>query len=122
MRLCANENLPGDCVIALRAAGHDVLWVRESMPGSPDDRVLARARAEQRLLLIFDKDFGALAFRRGREASNGIVLFRISQSSGAAVAAAVTHILGSRSDWSGHFSVVDEHTVRMRPLPWSGLS
>lgn len=116
MRLCANENLPGDCVAALRAAGHDVLWIRETMPGAADDVVLARALAEARLLLTFDKDFGALVFKRGMVASTGVVLFRISQPSAAAVASAVTRVLTSRSDWSGHFSVVDERTVRMRVL------
>jgi len=35
MRLCANENLPEDCVTRLRQSGHDVLWIREAMPGSP---------------------------------------------------------------------------------------
>ena len=28
MRLLADENFPGDAVTALRAAGHDVLWIR----------------------------------------------------------------------------------------------
>lgn len=117
MRLCANENLPGDCVAALRAAGHDVRWIRESMPGAADGRVLQQARMEKRLLLTFDKDFGALVYERGKAASAGIILFRISQPSAGAVATAVTKIVGSRDDWAGHFSVVDEHTVRMRALP-----
>ena len=26
LRLCANENVPGDCVTYLRQRGHDVLW------------------------------------------------------------------------------------------------
>mgnify|MGYP001600981635 CR=1 FL=1 len=30
MRLCANENLPEDCVLRLRQDGHDVLWIRET--------------------------------------------------------------------------------------------
>ena len=60
MRLCANENLPEDCIARLRADGHDVLWIRESAPGSPDHAVLARAYAEHRLLITFDKDFGEL--------------------------------------------------------------
>lgn len=117
MRLCANENLPGDCVAALRAAGHDVLWIRESRPGAADDVVLATALGEKRLLLTLDKDFGAMVFGRGQTASTGIVLFRISQPSAQAVAATVTRILVSRNDWSGHFSVVDDRTVRMRALP-----
>lgn len=116
MRLCANENVPRDGVAALREAGHDVLWIRETMPGASDDGVLARALAEGRLLLTFDKDFGALVFQRGRSASTGIVLFRINQPSAQAVATTITRVLASRHDWAGHFSVVDDRTVRMRAL------
>ena len=117
MRLCANENLPRDCVTALQLAGHDVLWIRKAMPGAGDEVVLARARVEKRLLLTFDRDFGALVFQRGKAAAAGVVLFRIRPSSAPAVASAVTRILASRNDWSGHFSVVDDRTVRMRALP-----
>ena len=117
MRLCANENVPGMCVGALRERGHDVLWVRESSPGLPDGAVLERALTESRILLTFDKDFGELVFRRGAGASCGVVLFRITMSSPTAVAHRVATILESRSDWSGNFSVVDDTVVRMRPLP-----
>ena len=86
MRLCANENIPEDCVIRLRQTGHDVLWIREAAPGMPDNAVLARALAEGRLLITFDKDFGELVFRRGAKASHGIVLFRTAQPSAAVVA------------------------------------
>ena len=117
MRLCANENIPEACVLSLRSDGHDVLWIREAAPGSSDASVLDRAHAEARLLITFDKDFGELVFRRGRRASLGIVLFRISQPSPDAVAARVAVVLASRDDWAGHFSVVDDSTVRMRTLP-----
>ena len=46
MRLCANENIPEDCVIRLRQGGHDVLWIRDAAPGSSDHDVLGRATAE----------------------------------------------------------------------------
>ena len=117
MRLCANENVPGDCVSALRQRGHDVLWVRESARGSGDDAVLARAQAEARLLITFDKDFGELVFRRGKTASRGIVLFRLRKPSPDFVARRVPQILESTTEWEGHFAVVDEHSIRLRPLP-----
>ena len=63
MRLCANENVPGDCVAALRQRGHDVFWIRETARGSSDDAVLAKAQSEARLLITFDKDFGDLVFQ-----------------------------------------------------------
>ncbi len=120
MRLCANENLPEDCILRLRQNGHDVLWIREASPGVPDTEVLTRPLAENRLLLTFDKDFGELVFRRGANASHGVVLFRIAQPSAAAVAGRVAAVLASRDDWAGHFSVVEEFAVRMRLLPASG--
>lgn len=117
MRLCANENIPEDCVICLRQGGHDVLWIREAAPGSSDSEVLARAFAEARILITFDKDFGELVYLSGAKSSNGIVLFRISQPSSAAIAERVSVVLNSRDDWAGHFSVVDNFAVRMRLLP-----
>lgn len=117
MRLCANENIPGDCVAALRQSGHDVLWIREAARGSPDDTVLAIAQSQERLLITFDKDFGELVYRRGAAASGGVVLFRLHKPSPDFVAKRVTQILESRSDWTGCFSVVDEHSIRMRHLP-----
>ena len=117
MRLCANENIPEDCVHRLRQDGHDVFWIRETTPGVSDDAVLARAAAEDRLLITFDKDFGELVFRRGAKASQGVVLFRIPQPSAAAVAERVAVVLVSREDWPDHFSVVEESTIRMRRLP-----
>ncbi|WP_208738476.1 DUF5615 family PIN-like protein [Bradyrhizobium vignae] len=58
MRFLADENFPGSAVDALRASGHDVIWIRASAPGSSDREVLAQASHEQRILLTFDKDFG----------------------------------------------------------------
>ena len=86
MRLLANENFPGDAVTALREAGHDVAWVRTDAPGSNDQGVLARAQAEDRILVTFDKDFGELAFRTRLPATSGIILFRITSPSADAVA------------------------------------
>jgi len=117
MRLCANENIPEDCVLRLRQDGHDVLWIRETLPGGPDDAGLARAAVENRLLITFDKDSGELVFRRGAKSSHGVVLFRLAQPSAAAVTERVAAVLASRDDWSGHFSVVEEFAVRMRRLP-----
>ena len=117
MRLLANENVPTEAVEVLRSEGHDVLWIRTASPGSPDQVFLARAVAESRALLIFDKDFGELAFRSRLPATCGILLFRIRQVSGDYIARHVAGALRSRSDWTGYFSVIDETLVRMTPMP-----
>jgi predicted nuclease of predicted toxin-antitoxin system len=79
MRFLANENFPLDAVALLRKQGHDVAWIRQDAPGSLDEDVLARA--ENRILITFDKDFGELAFRVGLPVSIGIILFRITAPS-----------------------------------------
>ena len=117
MRFLANENFPLKAVEALREQGHDVLWVRTDCPGITDEEVLLRAQAADRILLTFDKDFGELAFRSGLSASCGIILFRISPQSPSLVAHIASAAIASRSDWAGHFSVVEGYRIRMTPLP-----
>lgn len=117
MRFLANENWPRDGVTALRAAGHDVAWVRDDAPGSRDEDVLARAFREHRILLTFDKDFGELAWRTGLPAECGIILFRMAMPPPATVGAALASIVTARTDWAGHFSVVEAHRIRMRVAP-----
>jgi predicted nuclease of predicted toxin-antitoxin system len=119
MRILANENFPGDAVRALRASGHDVVWVREENPGNTDSEILAQAQREERLLITFDKDFGELAFRMRLPALQGIILFRISAPTSVYVATRVVEVISLRSDWYGHFSVVDDISIRMTPLPTS---
>ncbi|MDZ4158390.1 MAG: DUF5615 family PIN-like protein [Anaerolineaceae bacterium] len=117
MQLLANENFPGDAVIALRQQGNDVAWVREDSPGVTDIQVLDRAQREDRILITFDKDFGELAFRYGLPASCGIILFRISTPSPEHVTSLAVAALQQREDWAAHFSVIEETRIRMTPLP-----
>lgn len=116
MRLLANENFPGLAITALRLRGHDVVWIREDSPGIGDHTVLSRATTEGRILITFDKDFGELVFRLGLNAPSGIILFRIPPNSPSFVAQTAVAVLESRTDWVGHFTVVDENRVRMKPL------
>ena len=120
MRFLADENFPGVAVRALRDAGFDVAWVRTDSPGSSDEAVLARSKSEGRVLLTFDKDFGELAFRRGIEATSGVILFRLLLRSPAELTPQIVKILRSRTEWEGYFSVVEPGRVRMRPLPRRG--
>jgi predicted nuclease of predicted toxin-antitoxin system len=116
MKFLANENVAADAVVALREKGHDVAWIRTDAPGSKDEDVIARAMAEHRILITFDKDFGELAFRSQLPATCGIILFRIPAPSSSLVATAVLAAIESRSDWTGHFSVIEENRIRMRAL------
>jgi predicted nuclease of predicted toxin-antitoxin system len=116
MRFLANEKFPGDAVAALRSAGHEVAWVRIEAPGMNDADVLSWAAREGRVLLTFDKDFGELSWQAGLPNSCGIVLFRLPMPSPSAAGAKIAARLGERSDWFGHFSVIEPTRVRMREL------
>lgn len=122
MRILANENFPRGAVEALRLAEHDVVWIRTESPGIADEEVLARAMAEQRVLFTFDKDFGELAYRVGLPSECGVVLFRIRMDSPDQVAERVVNLIATRTDWVGHFSVIDDTKIRIRALPGSERS
>ena len=117
MRLLANENFPLDAVTALRENGHNVAWIREEARGSKDEQVLARAQQEERILITFDKDFGELAFRSKLPATSGVILFRISIPSSQHIAQVAVQAIATRTDWAGHFSVIEDNRIRMTPLP-----
>jgi len=116
MRFLANENFPGAAVIALQAAGHDVVWVRRASPGATDADVLAWAAVEERVLLTFDKDFGELARGSGLPAACGVVLLRLPMPKADEVGRRLAKLIVARDDWAGHFSVIESGRVRMRPL------
>jgi len=116
MRLLANENFPLDAVQALRANGHDVAWIREDSRGSSDDKILLRAQEEKRIVVTFDKDFGELAFRSRLPAECGIILFRITPVSSTYIAQVAVQAFANQTDWAGHFSVIEDHRIRMTPL------
>jgi predicted nuclease of predicted toxin-antitoxin system len=116
MRFLADENFPGSAVAKLEAAGHDVVWVRTAAPGSKDDDILALAAREERIILTFDKDFGELAGRAGLPVSSGIVLFRLQMPASTEIGTTLLARITERTDWAGHFSVIEPGRVRMRSL------
>jgi predicted nuclease of predicted toxin-antitoxin system len=116
-KFLANENVPADAVEAVRQAGHDLAWVREAMPGADDDAVLAHALAEGRVLVTFDKDFGELAFRRGKKATPGVLLLRPRLRAPEYVSQFLLAVLAQSISWEGHFCVAREGRLRTLPLP-----
>lgn len=117
MRFLANEHVPGPVVAALRERGHDVGWIKESMPGAEDTDVLKLAQAERRVVVTSDTDFGELAFRSRLPAQCGVVLIRLDWTEPSADNQVVVSALTSRDSWSGVFAVVERDRVRLRPLP-----
>lgn len=119
-RFLANENVPVAALTAARQAGIEVASIREEAPGIVDSEVLRRAQTAGQVLVTFDKDFGELAFRAGRDATHGVILLRPRLGSPESVAAFLVKVLQQPIPWEGHFSVADESQIRVLPLPASG--
>ncbi len=117
MRFLANENVPGRVVATLRARGHDVFWIKESMRGAKDPIVLAQAQTERRVVVTLDKDFGELAFRSRLPAESGVILIRLDWKDPDTDNQVVITALLSRDDWAGNFAVIERDRIRIRPLP-----
>jgi predicted nuclease of predicted toxin-antitoxin system len=117
VRILANENLARTVIVGLRAKGHDVLSVKESLRGEKDDAILALAQSEKRIVLTQDKDFGELAFHLGLSADCGVILLRLSGTDPDADNRRALDASESRADWQGHFSVITDERIRVRPLP-----
>jgi hypothetical protein len=45
------------------------------------------------------------------------LLFRIAMPSAEHIARVAVSVIESRTDWSGHFAVVEDDHVRIKPLP-----
>jgi predicted nuclease of predicted toxin-antitoxin system len=117
LRILAHENVSGTVIRELRKRGHDLVSVKESMRSEKDPVILARAQEEKRLVVTHNKEFGELAFRFGLAADSGVILIRLAGTGPDADNRRVLEALESREDWTGHFSVVTDDRIRMRPLP-----
>lgn len=123
MRLLADENVPLPSVDALIAAGYDVASVARESPGLPDAAVLARALAEDRIILTFDRDFGELIFARGESGRPGVVFLRLVPASPLEPAELLVELLRRRAlTFAGLFTVVDRDHIRQRRLPSASLN
>lgn len=103
-------------VEALRSAGHDVLYVMESLRGASDDVILRRAFDENRIVVTEDKDFGELVFRL-RQPARGIILLRFDEQERLAKIPRLVELVtdeGPRLD--GALVVLEADKMRIRPL------
>ena len=117
MRLLLDENMAGSVLHELRARGHDVLSVKESLCGLDDPSILARAQAEGRVVITQDKDFGELAFHARLPSQCGVILFRLAGDDPDVEIRRIVDVIEGRTDWAGNFAVATDDIVRIRPLP-----
>jgi predicted nuclease of predicted toxin-antitoxin system len=105
----------------LRRLGHDVHVVSRNYPPSlADEDVLAIARAERRVLVVADRDFGELIFHQGLVHA-GVIFFRLP---GAQLQTKIDHlntVLQEHADAleRGAFLVVTPGQIRVAGRPRS---
>ncbi|MEH2208390.1 MAG: DUF5615 family PIN-like protein [Nostoc sp.] len=116
MKFLGDENLDWQIVERLRLDGHEVLYVVEMQPGSPDDEVLNLANNESAILLTSDKDFGELVFRLRRIAA-GVVLIRLFGLSSNDKAEIIANAINEHTDeLLGTFTVISSKSIRIRKI------
>jgi predicted nuclease of predicted toxin-antitoxin system len=105
----------------LRELGHDVEAISRNYPaGLADADVLAIARAERRVLVVADRDFGELIFHQ-RLVHAGVIFFRLP---GAHLHAKIEHlntVLEAHAEEleRGEFLVVSPGQIRVAGRPRS---
>ena len=117
LRFLADESCDFAAVRALRDEGFDVLAVAETVPGAEDDRVIAYAVREGRVLLTEDKDFGQLVYAAGH-ASCGIILIRYTVAARPTLGARIVALVRDHGHrLAGSFVVLHPDRIRIAALP-----
>ena len=89
-----------------------------SLQGEPDEVIMAWSRAEDRILLTADTDFGELLWRSGERFPSVILLRRHSRLPHGQALIIRANLDGIVSDLSaGSFVVLTDSTLRVRQLP-----
>lgn len=58
VHILADENMGRSTIMELRAAGYDVVSVKEQHAGMADEDILHPAQSDHREIITHDKDFG----------------------------------------------------------------
>lgn len=119
MRLLLDECLSTRLTPLLALAGHDVIHVTDlGLGGHPDHDVLDAARAEARILVSADTDFGELLARQG-SALPSLILFRQGNRSPEHQAATLLDNIAEITDDldAGAIVVFTNDSIRIRRLP-----
>ena len=116
LKLLANENVPLASVRALRDLGQDVASISEDSPGVSDEEVVRRARAENRTIVTFDRDYGRLAFHRGVFPPVGVLYLRFSPNEPTEAAGFAARLMADGVELQGRFTTADRVRIRQRIL------
>lgn len=103
----------------LKSKGHDVVHLREQgLERLPDDRIVAKAKEEERTIVTHDLDFGRIVALSGRSVPS-IVTLRLSDMTPRQVNTALEIVLreATLSLERGALVTITESGIRIRDLP-----
>jgi predicted nuclease of predicted toxin-antitoxin system len=120
VRFLIDNNLSPVLAEIMRAAEHDVSHVREiGLQAAADELVLARAQAEEHVVVSADTDFGTLLYRSGAKLPSVLLIRRLVGRRAAEQAATILANLPAVADdlEAGAIVVLTDDWVRIRRLP-----
>lgn len=113
-KLLFDENIGAIVAASLRQEGYDVVSILEETPGAQDREVLERARAERRILITLDRDFGRLIFLRSQE-HVGVIFLRLRRETPGMILTVLRGVFDAYGEkLHGHFITASEGRVRIR--------
>ena len=111
----ANENLPKPSVELLRRNGFAVRSIQEETPSISDADVVQIALQENLTILTFDRDYGELIFRYGKEKQPGVVYFRDKGADPLFVGQILIDLLtAGQIKFDNAFTVIESNNIRQR--------
>ena len=114
MKVLLDACVWGKATAQIAAAGHDVVWVGDWDQDPGDEEILARANAEQRIVVTLDKDFGELAVMHSKPHYGILRLVNIAARQQAKVCLHVLDLHG-RELASGAIITAERTRLRIRP-------
>jgi predicted nuclease of predicted toxin-antitoxin system len=114
--MCMPRRLEED----LAQAGHDIVHVRNLDPRAPDGWIISRARAEGRIAITMDLDFGEI-MAHVRESLPSVILLRLRHPIPDALRERIRQVLRDHRGAleSGAIVIVEDRRSRVRRLPIS---
>lgn len=121
MRFLADMGVSPRTVEWLRQQGYDAVHlIEEGLERLPDKDIIQKARAESRIILTIDLDFGYLmAISQAKLPS--VIIFRLDNASREVVESKLSNVLNACSEEliGGVLISVSENAFRVRQLPVS---
>lgn len=120
MKLLLDNNVSPRLADTLSAHGWDVVHVRSlGLAAATDESVLQTARAEERILISADTDFGALLAHSHASAPSVVLVRRVAGRRVEALAALlIANLPGVENELqAGSVVALTENTIRIHHLP-----